>query len=225
MVSSRKAIDGFFYILVILLIIGSIILALVLKDFSPIEAVGAIVLAVIATFTVKKTTDISLRQMELEHEPLISLSIKENDTRIQVIDLIIENLGNGLAKNIQFEVDPPGFITLSGDLLEELYFFKRGLQFLPPRQRYVISLVDFAEKISKIREREGFPIDDNQLTPSEGQRFRRIVRDESEFHITLHYEDREGREKFSPFAFNLCVFWGLRIPRQTVSGNIENATP
>lgn len=211
--SRRTTLDYIVYILCALLIIGSVILAWVMKDFAPIGAVATIVLAIIAAFTVKKTTDISKRQMELQNEPLISLSIQENDVQVQVIDLIIENLGNGLAKNIQFEVGPQGFITLSGDPLEELYFFKRGIEYFAPRQRYVISLVDFADKILKIREREGIPIDDNQLTPSEGARLRRIVRDESEFRITVRYEDREGKEIVSSFTFNLCVFWGLRTPK------------
>jgi hypothetical protein len=195
-----------------LIIFGlSVIIAAIMQDVNVVVASSTLLLVIISAFTVKKTTDVSLKQIKLQTDPLISLSIKGNDTLVQVIDLTIENVGNGPAKNIQFEIQPHGFTTLSGDPLEKLYFFQRGIQLIPSKQKYVINLVNFADKIADIRKRYGFPMDDALLSPIDAQRFRRIVRSESELQITVFYENNDGERNYSVFNFNLCVFWGLRI--------------
>ncbi|MFA5236743.1 MAG: hypothetical protein WC362_02675 [Methanoregula sp.] len=189
----------------------SVIIATIMHDTNVIVASSTLLLVIISAFTVKKTTDVSLKQIKLQTDPLISLSIKENDALVQVIDLTIENVGNGPAKNIQFDIKPHGFTTLSGDPLEKLYFFQRGIPLIPSKQKYVINLVNFADKITDIRKKYGFPMDDALLSPSEAQRFRRIVRSESELQIIVFYENNDNEKTYSVFNFNLCVFWGLRF--------------
>ena len=86
-------------------------------------------LSEIAKNTVEKP-NVSQHQIN----PIISLSIKPNDNRVQIIDLIIENVGNTVAKNIHFVINPLGFASLSGQPLDQLYFFQRGIQILHPAQ-------------------------------------------------------------------------------------------
>ena len=129
--------------------------------------------------------------------------------------MIIENVGNGIAKNIQFDISPHGFATLSGDPLEQLYFFQRGIQLIPSKQKYIIHLVNFAQKVQEIREQYHFPSDEH-LSISDAQRFRRIVRAESELSFMVHFENNEGELTHTVFNFNLCIFWGLRFPVRLV---------
>jgi hypothetical protein len=160
----------------------------------------------------EKESGLAQKQLKFQNEPIISLMIKENDDQVQIIDLIIENVGNGVARNIRFEISPPGFTTLSGDPIAKLYFFQRGIQILPPKQKVPIHLVNFAQKIREIRERHNFPMSDDQLSTLDAQKLRLIVRTESELEFTVYFENNEGEQTRTVFNFNLCVFWGLRFP-------------
>jgi hypothetical protein len=152
------------------------------------------------------------QQLKFQNEPLISLMIKENENQVQIINLIIENVGNSIAKNVRFEINPPGFITLSGDPISKLYIFQSGIPILPPKQKITIPLVNFAQKIHEIRERHNFPLSDSQLSPAEAQNLRLITKMESELEFTVYFENNEGEQTRTVFNFNLCVFWGLRFP-------------
>lgn len=206
------SLDEMVYIGALWIFCISVIIAVLIRDMNTIVASATLLLVIITAFSVKKTTDIAQKQLKFQIDPIVSMSIKENDSDVRIIDLVIENVGNGIAKNIQFDISPHGFITWSGDPLERLYFFQRGIQILPPKQKFVIHLVNFAQKIQGIRERYGIPQSDSQLSPAEAQNFRRIVRSESELEITVYFENNEGVPHRTTFNFNLCIFWGLRFP-------------
>jgi hypothetical protein len=155
--------DEIIYIACLWIFCISVIITAIIRDINTIVASATVLLVIITAFSVKKTNEIAQRQLKLQNDPIISLSIKENEENVQIIDLVIENVGNGIAKNIQFEITPHGFTTLSGDPLENLYFFQRGIQLLPSKQKYVIHLVNFAQKIREIRERDHIPIGVTQL--------------------------------------------------------------
>ena len=150
----------------------SVIVAIMMKEINVIVASATLLLVIVTAYSVTTTNQIAKKQLKFQNDPLVVLSIKENDDNVQIIDLIIENVGNGIAKNIRFETAPLGFITMSGDPLEKLYFFKHGIQILAPKQKYIIHLVNFAEKVQSIRERYNIPPDGPQLSTSEAQRFR-----------------------------------------------------
>ena len=204
--------DGMIYIVCLLVFCISVIIAAISRDINTIVASATLLLVIITAYSVKITNEIAQKQLKLQNDPIISLSVKENDDDVRVIDLVIENVGNGIAKNIRFDISPHGFTTLSGDSLERLYFFQRGMQILPSKQKYIVHLVNFAQKIHEIRERYNIPHSDSQLSPSESQNFRRIVRAESELEFTVYFENNEGEPNRTVFNFNLCIFWGLRFP-------------
>jgi len=218
-VSNTKTIESGIYPACIFIFGFSVIIAAILQDINVIVASATLLLVIITAFSVKKSSDsvnstneIARKQLKLQNDPIVCMSLKENDVKIQIIDLIIENVGNGIAKNVRFEPNPYGFITMSGDAIGKLYFFRQGIQILAPRQKYIIHLVNFAQKIQEIRQRYNIPPDGPQLSISEAQRFRQIVRTESELEFTVYYENNEGEQSRIVFYFNLCVFWGLRFP-------------
>lgn len=182
-----------------------------MADINVIVASATLMLVIVTAYSVTTTNQIARKQLKLQNDPLVILSVKENDNNVQIIDLIIENVGNGIAKNIRFEPSPHGFITMSGDPIKNLYFFQNGIQILAPKQKYTIQLVNFAQKVREIRERLNLP-PDGELSKSEAQMFRQIVRIESELEFTVYSENNEGEQNRSVFYFNLCIFWGLRFP-------------
>ena len=76
-----------------------VIIAAILFDVNVIVAC-AILLVIITAYSVKKTTDIAQKQLKLQNDPVISLSLKENDIDVRIIDLVIENGGNGVRQKI-----------------------------------------------------------------------------------------------------------------------------
>jgi hypothetical protein len=209
-----KTFDEMVYIVCLWIFGFSVFISVFIRDVNVIVASSTLLLVIITAYSIKKTTDISLKQLKFQNDPVIFLSLKENEEQVQVIDLIIENAGNGIARNVKFSISPEGFSTMSGDPMEQLYFFQRGLQILPSKQRYIIHLVNFAQMIQGIRERHNIPFSDSQLTQEEAQRFRRLVRYASEFSITVNFDNNEGEHQEMTFNFNLCIFWGLRYPRR-----------
>jgi len=189
----------------------SIIISEIIRDVNIVVASATILLVIVTAYSIYKTNEIAQRQLKLQNDPIISLSLKENEDVIQIIDLVIENVGNGIAKNIRFKIHPKNFITLSGDSIDQLFLFQRGIQILPPKQKYIIHLVNYAKKIQEIRKRNNFPFNDNLLTYEQAQNLRTIVRCESELEFIVYFENNEGELMRSEFNFNLSIFWGLRF--------------
>lgn len=192
----------------------TLIFAIIIQDSNIIVGGSTLILVIITGYNIVKTSEmaekqrntqilLSEKQRQSELEPIVLLSLKENDVDVHIIDLIIENVGRGIAKNIKFEVTPHGFTTLSGDPLEKLFFFKHGIQVLPPKQKYFIHMTNLAEKINEIKKRHH--IED----PAE---WRRKLMDELQLRIKIFYENSEGDPKEGVFIVNLCIFWGLRYP-------------
>lgn len=136
-------------------------------------------------------------------EPIVNVYVKENEQTVQIIDLIIENVGSGTARNIHFKISPPGFITLSGDSLEKLHFFQNGVQVLAPKQKYVIHMVDYAERVTDIK---------LKYLDADAHELRQKYKQEFQLKFILTYENVLGFPKRDEFDIDLCVFWGLRYP-------------
>lgn len=67
-------------------------------DVNVIVASATLLLVIITAYSVKSTNEIAQKQLKLQNDPVISMSIKENDNDVRYIDLIIENVGNGIIK-------------------------------------------------------------------------------------------------------------------------------
>jgi len=84
---------------------------------------------------------------EIQSEPNISIYYKSEE-HIGLIDIVIKNIGQGPAFNIQFEVDPDFKYTEKKNI-SELNLFKIGLKYLAPNQEitfFLNSLVAIMEK-------------------------------------------------------------------------------
>jgi hypothetical protein len=155
------------------------------------------------TYNIYKTNDIAKKQLKSQYEPIIVINVRENDHENRIIDLIIENVGPGIAKNIQFKVSPHGFITLSGYPLEKLFLFQKILKIFPSKQKYVIHLTDFPEKIHEIKQKYKI---------MESTELIKKIEEETTLVFSVTYEDKDGEKKADTFELNLSIFWGLSYP-------------
>lgn len=144
-----KEINNSVYVFCIWIFGISIIIAIMRNDINVIVASVTLLLVVITAYSVTTTNQIARTQLKLQNNPTVILSVKENDDDLHIIDLIIENAGNGVARRIRFEINPYGFTTLSGDQIGQLYFFRNGIQILAPKQKYIIHLTNLVKKSVK----------------------------------------------------------------------------
>lgn len=210
-----KTFDNLIYMACLYIFCISVIIAALMREVNVIVASATLLLVIISAYSVTKTNEIAQKQLKFQIEPKISMSIKENeqDARenevdVQIIDLVIENIGIGIAKNIQFDIQPHGFITLYGYPLEKLYFFQKGIPILGSKQKYVIPLTHFTRKIYEIKER--FKIKDDH-------EWHEKLKNELELTFNVYYENIDGELSKAIFRFNLCMFWRFRYP-----GSINN---
>lgn len=115
---------------------------MITKDWIEIvfSFVVTISTVIYASITCKLFLEAKSQRLALT-EPLINLRLQSNDGSPNVIELQIENLGNGIAYNIRFN-----FLTdfiynnQNNKKLSDVAFFRSGLIALAPRQHHRIFL-------------------------------------------------------------------------------------
>lgn len=116
--------------------------------FSAVVAIATIVYAILTWRLVSETR----KMREAQTEPKISVTIQPREEWINLIDMVIQNIGLGPAYNIKFEVKPD-FEYAKGSFLSELGFMKNGLRYLAPNQKlqfFLTSMIEnFGEKTKK----------------------------------------------------------------------------
>jgi hypothetical protein len=132
---------------------------------------------------------------EVETEPDISVIVQPRKEFINFIDLIIENIGNGPAYNISFEVSKD-FIIPSDEKLSELPIMKK-IEYMTPSQKiqfFLASMIDDKDNPKK-------------------------------FTITANYENKNGKEYTSEYIVDFNKFKGLtqlgKPDSYKIANNIE----
>ena len=116
--------------------------------FSAVVAIATIVYAILTWKLVSETRKMREAQTELK----VSVTIQPREEWINLIDMVIQNIGLGPAYNIKFEINPD-FEYMKGKFLSELGFMKNGLKYLAPNQKlqfFLTSMIEnFEEKTKK----------------------------------------------------------------------------
>jgi hypothetical protein len=114
--------------------------------FSALVAIATIVYAILTWRLVSETR----KMRESQTEPKLSVTIQPREEWINLIDMVIKNIGLGPAYNIKFKVKPD-FEYKKGKFLSDLGFMKNGLRYLAPNQKiqfFLTSMIDnFEEKV------------------------------------------------------------------------------
>jgi hypothetical protein len=162
---------------------------------TAILAVPSFFLAVVTFLYVLLTQDLVKINQDLvnaQSQPSMIAHVKENDIDIHYIDLIFENVGMGIARNVHFDVEPHGFITTSGDPLETLPVIQNGIPALGPKQKFRMVLCHLPSLIPQ------------DATLSE-------IHDNLKFRITITYQNSIGDSKEPElYDLDMGIFWGLR---------------
>jgi len=132
----------------------------------------------------EKLVEATKKGLEFQTAPRIFVMIKQGDEIARFIDLVIENKGQGEAKNITFIV-APDFETVSGFLTKEYEIFKKGLPYMAPGQRFFFTLTDLGENYDEKKDMS--------------------------FTITVRYHDIEGTEYIDSYLIDLSIFHGFRF--------------
>jgi hypothetical protein len=115
--------------------------------FSALVAVATVVYAVLTWRLVEETR----KMRESQTEPVVSVMIEQAEQWINLIDMVIRNIGLGPAYNLKFRVDPDFKYEDTNKNLSDLGFIRNGVQYLAPNQEirfFLTSLVqNYKEKI------------------------------------------------------------------------------
>jgi len=116
--------------------------------FSAVVAIATIVYAILTWKLVSETR----KMREAQTEPKVSVTIQPREEWINLIDMVIQNIGLGPAYNIKFEINPD-FEYMKGRFLSELGFMKNSLKYLAPNQKlqfFLTTMIEnFEEKTKK----------------------------------------------------------------------------
>ena len=112
--------------------------------FSALVALATLVYAILTWKLVSETR----KMREAQTEPNISVTIQPSEKWMEIVDMIIQNIGLGPAYNIKFEINPD-FKTFTGKFLSEYGFMKNGLNFFASNQKFQFFLVSLVEYFPK----------------------------------------------------------------------------
>ena len=112
--------------------------------FSALVAIATIIYAILTWKLVSQTR----KMREAQTEPKISVTIQPREEWINLIDMVIQNIGLGPAYNIKFEVSPD-FEYTKGKFLSDLGVIKNGLRYLAPNQKIQFFLTSMIENFEE----------------------------------------------------------------------------
>ena len=145
------------------------------------------VVAIATVFYVRLTSNLVNETIELrkaQTQPQLSVSILPRDPEVWIVDMIIENVGNGAAYNIQINPSSNFEMRENREFIN-IGFIKNDYKYFAPHQRlkfFFTNLVDKKEEKENVK-----------------------------FDIKVKYEDHSGKVYETIYKINLAEFYG--IPR------------
>jgi len=146
--------------------------------FSFIVAIATVVYAVLTRQLVKETRDMR----KLQTEPKISVVIQPEENAFSLLDMTIENIGMGPAKDIRLAVNPD-IKSITGQERSEMDLIKNGIPYLAPRQKIKFVFANNSCNLSEL-----------STTP---------------YHIVVDYKDCIGTPYHETIVIDLSVYAGM----------------
>jgi len=147
----------------------------------------------------RQTVQLMSKTEEENRRPRVAIFIEQRENSLNLIDLVIGNYGNGIARNIVFEIR--GDLTLfdKKQNLNTVEIIKNGLPILAPRQTIKIPLLSLIGRLNDLQKKN--------LT------------------ILLEYNDHSSKNTYNdsyPIDFNCLVEHQLGTPPiYEIAKNIE----
>jgi hypothetical protein len=150
--------------------------------FTVVVAVATVFYAVLTWRLVKETE----RMRAAQTDPHVAVRIEPSDVWINLVMLVIENVGAGPAYDVKLSVTPD-FTTANKQPLSELGMFKYGLPYMAPGQRVSHFLTSVTEDMPELEKADG--------------RYR--------FTITARYRTAGGAQQESDYPIDFMQLIGL----------------
>lgn len=112
--------------------------------FAMVVAIATVFYAVLTRRLVVETR----RMREAQTEPLVLVRLEPSEAWINLITLIVENVGPGPAHEVRLSVTPD-FEMRKGQHLSELGLFRYGIRHLAPGQRISVHLTSMVGQIEE----------------------------------------------------------------------------
>lgn len=150
-----------------------------------LTAVVAVAAALFAFFQVREARTLRRDQAR----PFVVVDIQPSGSTRHILNLVVENIGSTMARDVTFEFEPPLTTTLANYDLGSTTFIKVGLPMVPPGRRHEYLFDQTAE-----RRDAGLPM---------------------RFDVTVRYSDQRGnKEEPLRFPIDLTPYYGMRYTRQ-----------
>jgi hypothetical protein len=157
-------------------------------------AAVAVIAACVAYFQVREAKKLRLDQAK----PYVVVDIQPSRVSVHLLNLIVENTGATMARNVTFDFNPPLESSLQGYEIADSTFARSGLPMIPPRRRHEYL---FDSSVGRL----------NSDLPMK-------------FDVTVRYEDREGkRQEPLKFPIDLSPLYGLRVVQERGLHDIARA--
>lgn len=113
---------------------------------SAIASVLTVVVAVLAAWYARSQVDEARRSREEQAQPFVVVDVQPSPVWRNALNLVVENVGRTLAKDVRFTFDPPLRTTQTEYPITESVLVREGIRGLPPGRR-VEGLYDLSHQL------------------------------------------------------------------------------
>ena len=151
-----------------------------------VTAIIAVVAAVFAFFQLREAR----RLREAQARPFVIVDVQTSHAIARVLNLVVENIGRTLARNVRFSFLPPLTTTMKGYDIANTVLVREGIAMLPPGRR-----MEYLFDESVARHKQQLP---------------------SRYEVVVDYDDASGRRQESlRFTIDLSPLYGVRFIRES----------
>jgi hypothetical protein len=104
-------------------------------QWSAAGNVATAIIALLAVIYAALQVREAKRAREAQTQPFVVVSLQPSPVANFIIELVVENIGSTLARDVSFRFDPPLKSSLDDSRLEDSYLIQHGIPTMPPKMR------------------------------------------------------------------------------------------
>ncbi|MCK5061990.1 hypothetical protein KAR28_05605 [Candidatus Parcubacteria bacterium] len=120
---------------------------------SVIQASSTVVLVIITAYyawQTRETVKLMKKSEESRNRPRIVIYIEQRKEWVNMVDLIVKNYSNDVAREVKFELNRDMDLFNNKDKLSEISFIKNGIKNLVPQQEIRIPFVSLVDRVKEL---------------------------------------------------------------------------
>jgi len=119
-----------------------------------IQALATVILVLVTFYyawQVRHTVKIMRNSEEQRNRPRIVIFIEQRENWLNLVDLVISNYGNDLAREVKFSISEDISLIDKDKKLSQLGIIKNGIKDLPPQRTLKMPLVILTDRLEELR--------------------------------------------------------------------------